>query len=107
MVPDGARAATARMARIVSSSTMSGKKARTDRRDMIASSTIAASSAIRLFFSSMGRPFTHGWTRQPDSRNDHPQTQITNWSSTGRPTRRSSARLCINRQNRASKSCMA
>ena len=36
LVPDGARLATRRMSRIVSSSTGSGRKARTDRREVIA-----------------------------------------------------------------------
>ena len=49
LVPDGARAATSRMSRIVASSTGSGRKARTERRDTIASSTIAVWSAVDFF----------------------------------------------------------
>ena len=48
LVPEGARAATSRMSRIVSSSTVSGRKARTERRDRIASSTIAGLVQSRL-----------------------------------------------------------
>ena len=64
LVPDGAREATSRISRIVASSTGSGRKARTERRDVIASSTIAASSSSGAFLSRASMSFRPGSAAQ-------------------------------------------
>src|SRR3954467_2883854 len=57
LVPDGARAATSRISRIIASSTASGRKARTERRDSSAWAAIAVCSggtAVLLLRDSIG-----------------------------------------------------